>query len=58
MFYLSSIFVKSNFSTIAVLVNNAGVFLPGSLLEENDETFELQQNLNLNSTYYMAKQFG
>lgn len=51
-------FVKSSFGTIAVLVNNAGVFLPGSLLDENDETFELLQNVNLNSTYYMAKEFG
>lgn len=51
-------FVKSSFNTIAILVNNAGVFLPGSLFDENDETFEIQQNLNLNSAYYMAKESG
>ena len=51
-------FVKSSFDNIDVVVNNAGVFLPGSLLNESDENFELYQNLNLNSAYYTAKEFG
>jgi 3-oxoacyl-[acyl-carrier protein] reductase len=51
-------FVKSSFDNIDVVVNNAGVFLPATLLDESDEAFELQQNLNLNSAYYMAKEFG
>lgn len=51
-------FVKSSFNKIDVVVNNAGVFLPATLLDESDEAFELQQNLNLNSAYYMAKEFG
>lgn len=51
-------FVKSSFDKIDVMVNNAGVFLPVGLLEESDEDFELQQNLNLNSAYYMAKEVG
>jgi 3-oxoacyl-[acyl-carrier protein] reductase len=50
--------VKAEFDTIDVLVNNAGVFLTGSLLDEVDESFELQQQLNLNSTYYFSKYFG
>ena len=50
--------VKSSFDKIDVVVNNAGVFLPATLLDESDEVFELQQNLNLNSAYYTAKEFG
>lgn len=46
------------FGTIDVLVNNAGTFWPGSLLDEDDEAFELQQGLNLNCTYYLSKFFG
>ena len=44
--------------TIDVLINNAGIFMPGSLLDEEDEAFEMQQQLNLNSAYYLAKYFG
>ncbi len=46
------------FATIDVLVNNVGVFLTGNLLDEDDESFELQEQLNLNATYYFAKYFG
>lgn len=49
---------RSTFETIDVLVNNVGVFLTGNLLDEDDESFELQQQLNLNATYYFAKYFG
>lgn len=40
---------------VDVLVNNAGIFLPASILEEADEAFELQQNVNLNCAYYLSK---
>jgi len=50
--------VKLSFSTIDVLVNNAGVFLTGNILDEDDRSFELQQQLNLNSTYYLSKYLG
>lgn len=49
---------KAAFNTIDVLVNNVGIFLPGSILDEDDESFELQQQLNLNSAYYFSKYFG
>jgi len=49
---------KGAFVKIDVLVNNAGVFLPGSILDEDDKSFELQQQLNLNSTYYLSKYIG
>ena len=51
-------FVKANLLSVEVLVNNAGTFLPGTLLDEADETFELQQSLNLNSAYYLGKCIG
>jgi len=41
-----------------VLVNNAGVFLTGSLLDEADDQLHKQLNVNLNAAYYMSKFFG
>jgi 3-oxoacyl-[acyl-carrier protein] reductase len=50
--------VKNEFGFIDVLVNNVGIFIPGSLLDEEDEIFEKQQDLNLNAAYYISKFFG
>ena len=47
-----------NFDHVDVLVNNVGIFLPGSMLDEDDETFEKQQQLNTNASYYISKFFG
>ena len=41
-----------------VLVNNAGTFIPGLLLDEADDVFDLQLGLNLKAAYYCAKYFG
>ncbi|TDG35433.1 SDR family oxidoreductase [Pedobacter changchengzhani] len=49
---------EKGFGFVDVLVNNVGVFLPGSMLDEDDETFEKQQNININATYYFSKFFG
>ncbi|WP_343531584.1 SDR family oxidoreductase [Pedobacter sp.] len=43
---------------VHVLVNNVGIFKPGNLLDEADEIFELQQNVNLNAAYYLGKYIG
>ena len=51
-------FAQTSLINIDVLVNNTGVFISGLLLDETDEVFELQQNLNTNSTYYFSKYFG
>ncbi|SOD18752.1 SDR family oxidoreductase [Pedobacter xixiisoli] len=54
-------FIKKaiSFATeINVLVNNVGVFYPGSLLDEEDDVFETQQQININATYYIAKRIG
>jgi len=50
--------VMREFAEIDVLVNNAGVFMPGPLLDEEDDSFEQQQLLNLNAAYYFGKYFG
>jgi 3-oxoacyl-[acyl-carrier protein] reductase len=50
--------IKTGFKTVDVLVNNAGTFMPGALLDEDDESFEFQQQLNLNSVYYLSKNIG
>ncbi len=51
-------FAKFNLPQLDILVNNVGLFLPGSLLDEEDESFELQQALNINSVYYLSKFVG
>ncbi|MFI5452321.1 SDR family oxidoreductase [Pedobacter sp. UC225_61] len=50
--------VKNVYSKIDVLVNNAGIFMPGNLLEEEDKNFEYQSKINLNTPYYLSKYFG
>ncbi len=50
--------VKGEYASIDVLVNNAGVYLPGSMLDEVDDSFENQLNLNLLAPYYLSKYFG
>jgi 3-oxoacyl-[acyl-carrier protein] reductase len=51
-------FALQEFGAIDVLVNNAGTFLPSTLLDESDESFELQLNLNLLCAYYVSKRIG
>lgn len=50
--------VKEQMGTVDVLVNNAGTYLPGNLLDESDDNLKKQLDLNLNSAYYMSKYFG
>ncbi|RZK82500.1 MAG: SDR family oxidoreductase [Pedobacter sp.] len=50
--------VASTIGTIDVLVNNAGTFLTGEVLDETDEQFATLLNLNLNASYYCTKFFG
>jgi 3-oxoacyl-[acyl-carrier protein] reductase len=51
-------FATKEFGSIDVLVNNAGTFLPASLLDETDEAFELQLSLNVKCAYYTSKCIG
>ena len=50
--------VKKEMGVVDVLVNNAGTYLPGSLLDEADEQLQQQLDLNLNAAYYLSKYFG
>lgn len=50
--------VIQSFTKVDVLVNNVGLFTPGALLDEADETFENQQLVNVNATYYFSKRIG
>mgnify|MGYP000880993784 CR=1 FL=1 len=45
------------YPSIDVLVNNAGVFLPGTLMEESDDQMETQMNTNFFSAYFTTKGF-
>ena len=38
-----------------VLINNAGVFLPGSVLNEENDVFEKQIDLNLGHAYHLSR---
>lgn len=48
-------FVKQQTDQIDVLVNNAGFFEPGSVLEEEDGVLERTLLINLNSAYHLTR---
>ena len=48
--------VLSKFSTIEILVNNAGVFLPGNILEEESGKIEKLIETNLYSAYHLTRE--
>ena len=47
--------VEAEFGPSAALVNNAGVFLPGLISEEDDGLLEQQIETNLNRAYYLTR---
>lgn len=48
--------INNNADTIAVLVNNAGTFLPGNVTNEADGTLEAMMQTNLYSAYYLTRE--
>lgn len=48
--------VKDKWETAEVLVNNAGVFLPGNVTTEPEGTLEKLIETNLYSAYYMSRE--
>jgi short-subunit dehydrogenase len=48
-------FVKEHVPHVNVLINNAGIFLPGQSLTENAENHELQIMVNLSAPYYLCR---
>lgn len=51
-------FVQQQFQVVDVLINNAGVFKPGSLLDEEDSGLEIQYEVNFHTAYTLSKVFG
>ncbi|MFX3625971.1 MAG: SDR family oxidoreductase [bacterium] len=47
--------IKNRFNKVDVLVNNAGIFLPGQISSEDDKNFETQMEVNLNAPYYFTR---
>src|SRR5690606_340551 len=43
------------FGNIDVLVNNAGAFIPGRVLQEPDQALEYMLNCNLMSAYHLSR---
>jgi short-subunit dehydrogenase len=43
---------------IDIVVNSLGMFVPASILDESDDTFEKQVNTNLMPTYELYRYFG
>jgi NAD(P)-dependent dehydrogenase (short-subunit alcohol dehydrogenase family) len=48
-------YVLEQTNKIDVLINNTGVFLPGTILEESEGHFELMLQTNLYSAYYLTR---
>ena len=48
--------IKTNWLTVGILVNNAGVFMPGQVINEAEGTLEKLINTNLYSAYNMTRQ--
>jgi short-subunit dehydrogenase len=48
-------FVLDSIDSIDVLVNNAGLFIPGAIHEENEGNLELMMKTNLYSAYILTK---
>ena len=48
-------FVLAHCPTIEILVNNAGIFTPGSVLDEADGALEKMLQTNLMSAYWLTK---
>lgn len=51
-------FCSAVFEHTDLLVNNAGTFIPGSFLDEDDDSFEQQLHVNLSCAYYLGKYVG
>lgn len=49
--------VLKEFGHIDVLINNAGVFIPGMINDEEADTFDLVMETNLHSAYFLTKTF-
>jgi len=51
-------FVQQHFPVVDVLVNNVGIYIPASILDETDKTMNLHMQLNFNTAYHLCRVFG
>ena len=51
-------FVQQHFPKVDVLINNVGVYYPGSLLDEDDNSLSEQWQVNVNTAYSLCRTFG
>lgn len=48
-------FVRSHWSRLDVLVNNAGIFMPGTIVGEREGTLETLMEVNVYSAYHLTR---
>ncbi len=48
-------FIKKNWKEVDVLVNNAGLFIPGEISQEEDGSLEMMIETNLYSAYHLTR---
>lgn len=51
-------FVQQHFQRVDVLINNVGIFHPGSILDEDTRVMETQFQVNFNTAYTLCREFG
>lgn len=51
-------FVLENFISVDVLVNNAGIFIPSLLFNEQDNILQKQMSINVYAPYFLSKIIG
>lgn len=51
-------FVLQHFPAVDVLVNNAGTYMPGTILDEPEELLYRHMQLNLYAAHYLSRVFG
>ncbi|SKB86827.1 SDR family NAD(P)-dependent oxidoreductase [Daejeonella lutea] len=50
-------FVQANLKNADVLINNAGLFIPSGLMQEDDKTLSRQMKVNVYTPHYLSKFF-
>jgi 3-oxoacyl-[acyl-carrier protein] reductase len=51
-------FVEQHFEQVDVLINNVGIFYPGSVLDEDEDNLAIQFQVNFNTAYILCRRFG
>ncbi len=51
-------FALSNLGTVDLLVNNAGLFMPSNLMDEEPDALEKQMHVNVHTPHFLSKFFA